>query len=199
MRLADDRPPRPMNPVCGAGVDDGGCHAHGQIHRSAARALDSPSTRSVVELESRPDLLMLPNRLIEYGYVAVTTTSTPGCHVEVQEALRSLALRLVAELRTAVTQAPSGFGKRRDTAALRAPARVASVSCTQLLKTIPNWMTANSRKAMIGRTRANSVTDWPSWFLNEIRFIEIFRFWGLPLWFCQLSRKWVVGSSWQEP
>src|SRR4029453_16776452 len=151
-----------MNPVRGAGFDDGGCHSHGQIRRSAARALDSLSTRSVVELESWPDLLMIPNRLIEYGYVAVTTTSAPGCQVEVQEALRSLALRLVAELRTAVTHAPAGLGRRRDTAAFRAPARVASVSCTQLLKTIPNWMAANSRKAMIGRTRANSVTDWPS-------------------------------------
>ena len=76
--------------------------------------------------------------------------------------VRSLALRFVADARTAEVQIVCGLGRLRDTAPLRAPARVASVSCTQLLKTIPNWMTANNRNARIGSTRANSVTDWPS-------------------------------------
>ena len=99
-----------MRPVPRADVDNGSGHPEDDRHEhkrqnhclaALALDLDSHSTRSVVVLERRPDLEMIPNRLMEYGYVALTVTSSPGCHVEVQVADRSDALRFVADARTA--------------------------------------------------------------------------------------------------
>ena len=56
--------------------------------------------------------------------------SPTGAHVEVTETLRSDCLKSFAEARVAATALPTGSLTCRPTAALRAPARVASVKVT---------------------------------------------------------------------
>src|SRR5207244_5191823 len=128
---------RAIDAIPRADVQDERCHTeqHHQEHEGDNRRLavvvaNLHSTRSVVELEMRPDFTTKPRRLIAYGYVALTVTSAAGCHVEVTVTFRSLCLRSLAEARTSAATAPAGFCCSRPTAPLRAPARVASTLVT---------------------------------------------------------------------
>src|SRR5206468_10351948 len=95
------------------------CHAAGH------------STLSVVVLVISPDLTTRPSRLMSYGYEALTVTSVPGAQgFEVTSTCRYSLSSPLADCSTASWVTQTGHGWWRDTAALRAPARTASVSVT---------------------------------------------------------------------